>query len=97
VAGGAAAHGRARQPARVLRTRERYPILERQPHHGGPLLLSREPDLCGRALAGAAVERSDFRALPGPSVFRTDLASGTVDPATVPFTDKIIRAGFVLD
>ena len=50
-----------------------------------------------RALAGAAVERSDFRALPGPSVFRTDLASGTVDPATVPFTDKIIRAGFVLD
>ena len=50
-----------------------------------------------RGLAGAAVERSDFRALPGPSVFRTDLASGTVDPATVPFTDKIIRAGFVLD
>jgi len=50
-----------------------------------------------RVMAGAALEHSNFRALPGPSVFRRDLASGAVDPATVPFTDKIVRAGLVFD
>ena len=50
-----------------------------------------------RLLAGASVTRTDFRALPGPSVFRSDLAAGTVDPATVPFTDKVARVGVVLD
>jgi len=50
-----------------------------------------------RVLAGAALEHSDFRPLPGPSVFRRDLAAGTVDPSTVPFTDKEVRAGLVLD
>jgi outer membrane protein assembly factor BamA len=50
-----------------------------------------------RLLAGAAVERSDFRPLPGPSVFRRDLAAGTIDPTTVPFTDKTLRVGVVLD
>src|SRR2546422_8378537 len=29
-----------------------------------------------RLLAGASLSHTDFRALPGPSVFRTDLASG---------------------
>jgi len=50
-----------------------------------------------RLLAGAAIERTAFRALPGPSVFRRDLAAGVVDPATVPFTDRTVRAGVVLD
>ena len=50
-----------------------------------------------RVLFGAALSRSTFRALPGPSVFREDLASGTGDPRTVPFTDKVIRAGVVVD
>ncbi|HEV2750834.1 MAG TPA: BamA/TamA family outer membrane protein [Gemmatimonadales bacterium] len=50
-----------------------------------------------RILAGGAITRTDFRALPGPSVFRTDLAAGTVDPSTVPFTDKVARVGIVLD
>src|SRR5207247_956805 len=50
-----------------------------------------------RVLIGVGLAHSTFRALPGPSVFREDLASGTVDPRTVPFTDKVIRAGVVVD
>src|SRR2546426_5357753 len=50
-----------------------------------------------RLLAGAAVVRTDFRALPGDNIFRRDLASGAVDPATVPFTDRVARGGIVLD
>ena len=50
-----------------------------------------------RLLAGASLSHTDFRALPGPSVFRTDLASGAVDPGTVPFTDKVVRVGVVFD
>ncbi|PYO62416.1 MAG: hypothetical protein DMD28_05960 [Gemmatimonadetes bacterium] len=50
-----------------------------------------------RLLAGAAIERTDFRALPGASVFRQDLATGVVDSSTIPFTDKTVRAGVVLD
>ena len=50
-----------------------------------------------RILAGGSLTRTDFRALPGPSVFRTDLTSGTVDPTTLPFTDKVARVGVVLD
>jgi len=50
-----------------------------------------------RVLAGGSLERSNFRPLPGPSVFRRDLAAGSVDPATVPFTDKVVRAGVLFD
>src|SRR2546429_9046179 len=50
-----------------------------------------------RILAGAAIDHSDFRALPGRSVFRNDLAGGVVDTGTIPFTDKVLRAGIVLD
>lgn len=50
-----------------------------------------------RLLAGVGVARTDFRALPGPSVFRTDVAAGAVDPARIPFTDKMARAGIVID
>ena len=50
-----------------------------------------------RALVGAGVERADFRTLPGPSVFRRDLASATIDSNTVPFNDAVLRAGVVLD
>src|SRR5205823_14127077 len=31
------------------------------------------------------------------SVFGNDLAAGIVDPGTIPFTDKAVRAGVVLD
>jgi len=50
-----------------------------------------------RLLVGGALVRTDFRALPGPSVFRADLAAGRVDSGTVPFTDHVVRAGLVLD
>ncbi len=50
-----------------------------------------------RVLAGGTIARSDFRALPGASVFRTDLNAGTVDPATLPFSDHVLRVGVVVD
>ena len=50
-----------------------------------------------RAVAGATIERTDFHALPGTSVFRQAVATGVVDSTSIPFTDKTIRAGLVLD
>jgi len=50
-----------------------------------------------RLLVGGSVARTDFHALPGPSVFRTDISAGRVDAATVPFSDGIARVGVVLD
>ena len=50
-----------------------------------------------RILAGASIDHSDFRALPGRSVFHDDLAAGAVDAGTIPLTDKVVRAGVVLD
>ncbi len=50
-----------------------------------------------RVLVGGVLARTDYRALPGPSVFARDLAGGAVPPATVPFTDKVIRVGIVVD
>jgi len=50
-----------------------------------------------RLLVGGVLARTDYRALPGPSVFARDLASGVVSPAAVPFTDRVIRIGLVMD
>lgn len=50
-----------------------------------------------RLRVGGVLARTDYRALPGPSVFARDLASGAVSAATVPFTDKVIRVGVVVD
>ena len=50
-----------------------------------------------RLLAGGALVHTDFRALPGANVYKTDLANGTVDSGTVPFTDGAARIGIVLD
>lgn len=50
-----------------------------------------------RLVVGAALEHTDFRALPGPSVFRRDLTAGTLDAGTMPFTDRVLRTGVVLD
>lgn len=50
-----------------------------------------------RLLVGATLEHSDFRALPGPSVFRRDRSAGALDTLTIPFTDKVLRGGLVLD
>src|SRR5207247_11123438 len=68
-------------------------------HDALPICLTIQRRIVGpvRLLAGAAVVRTDFRALPGDNIFRRDLASGVVDPATVPFTDKVGRVGIVLE
>src|SRR5260370_28023193 len=50
-----------------------------------------------RLLAGAELAHTDFRELPGETIFARDRASGAVDSRTVPFTDKIVRAGVVVD
>lgn len=49
-----------------------------------------------RVLLGANFQHTSFRTLPGQSVFRRDLAAGTVQAATA-FDDKVVRAGVVLD
>src|SRR5207302_4103469 len=50
-----------------------------------------------RLLAGATLQHTDFRDLPGESMFARDRATGAVDSSTVPFTDKAVRVGVVLD
>jgi outer membrane protein assembly factor BamA len=50
-----------------------------------------------RLLAGAELAHTDFRELPGETIFARDRASGAVDSRSVPFTDKIVRAGVVVD
>jgi len=50
-----------------------------------------------RLLVGGTLEHTDFRELPGGSVFQRDLASGVVTPDEVPFNDAVVRAGLVLD
>lgn len=50
-----------------------------------------------RVLAGATVDRTNFRELPGESLFRRDHAAGVVDSGTVPYGDAVARVGLVLD
>ncbi len=66
-------------------------------HAGGRLTMQRRVLGPLRLFAGATIERTDFRALPGGSVFRRDLATGAVDSTAIPFTDRSVHAGIVLD
>src|SRR5256886_15158692 len=50
-----------------------------------------------RVLAGGSLEHTDFRDLPGESVFKRDQLSGTIRPDEVPFNDRVARAGVVFD
>jgi len=50
-----------------------------------------------RALAGAQIEHTSFRALPGASAFTRDLGTGVIDSTRIPFTDAAVRAGLVFD
>lgn len=50
-----------------------------------------------RLLAGGTLEHTDFRELPGESLFRRDHAAGAVDSSTVPFSDRVLRAGVIVD
>jgi outer membrane protein assembly factor BamA len=50
-----------------------------------------------RVVLGATLEHVDFRPMSGESVFRRDLAAGTLDRGTIPLDDKVVRAGVVVD
>jgi outer membrane protein assembly factor BamA len=50
-----------------------------------------------RALVGATIDRTDFRELPGESVFQRDRAAGVVTPNEDQFSDLVGRVGLVFD
>jgi outer membrane protein assembly factor BamA len=50
-----------------------------------------------RVLAGASLEHTDFRELPGESRFQRDRVAGIVGPGEVPFSDRVLRGGVVVD
>jgi len=50
-----------------------------------------------RLFAGLGFERTDFRSLPGQSVFRENVAANVVDSTSIPFDDPTARVGLVLD
>jgi hypothetical protein len=50
-----------------------------------------------RLLAGASLEHTDFRALPGESRFQRDRVAGIVGPGEVPFGDRVVRGGVIVD
>jgi len=50
-----------------------------------------------RVLAGATLEYTGFRELPGESQFQRDRTAGTIGPGEVPFNDHVLRGGIVVD
>jgi hypothetical protein len=50
-----------------------------------------------RLLAGATLEHTGFRELPGESQFQRDRIAGTIGPGEVPFNDRVLRGGVVVD
>jgi hypothetical protein len=76
-----------------------FPYLYRVSRTTGTLRATVQRRVAGpvRALAGAVVTRSDFRALPGASEFARDAGAGTVDTAALPTTDAAVRIGVVVD
>ena len=50
-----------------------------------------------RALVGGTLDHTDFRELPGGSVFQRDRASGTITDEEDPFNDAVGRVGLVFD
>jgi outer membrane protein assembly factor BamA len=50
-----------------------------------------------RVLGGASLEHTDFRELPGESWFQRDRVAGIVRPGEVPFTDRVVRGGLIVD
>lgn len=50
-----------------------------------------------RVLAGATLEHTNFRDLPGASRFQQDRVGGVIAAGTVPFSDHVVRAGLVVD
>jgi hypothetical protein len=50
-----------------------------------------------RVLIGGTLDHSDFRNLPGETLFQRDQLDGTIAPGAAPFNDRVVRAGVVVD
>ncbi|HWC72827.1 MAG TPA: BamA/TamA family outer membrane protein [Gemmatimonadales bacterium] len=50
-----------------------------------------------RVMIGGSLDHTDFRELPGASLFQRDVANGTIPSNEVPFNDAVFRAGIVFD
>lgn len=50
-----------------------------------------------RVLGGSSLEHTGFRELPGESWFQRDRVAGIVRPGEVPFTDRVLRGGLIVD
>ena len=65
--------------------------------HGARLTVQRRITGPLRVLVGGTFEHTDFRELPGESVFQRDRAAGVIRPDDSPFNDAVGRVGVVLD
>jgi outer membrane protein assembly factor BamA len=65
--------------------------------HGARLTVQRRVAGPVRVLVGGTFEHTDFRELPGESVFQRDRIAGTIRPDELPFNDAVGRVGVVFD
>lgn len=65
--------------------------------HGARLTVQRQVAGPVRVLVGGTFEHTDFRELPGESVFQRDRIAGTIRPDELPFNDAVGRAGVIFD
>ncbi len=65
--------------------------------HGARLTVQRRIVGPLRVLVGGSLEHTDFRELPGESVFQRDRIAGVIGPDDLPFNDAVGRAGVVFD
>jgi outer membrane protein assembly factor BamA len=65
--------------------------------HGARLTVQRRITGPLRVLVGGTFEHTDFRELPGESVFQRDRTAGVIRPGDSPFNDAVGRVGVVLD
>jgi outer membrane protein assembly factor BamA len=65
--------------------------------HGARLTVQRKVAGPLRVLVGGTFEHTEFRDLPGESVFSRDRSTGVIRPEDSPFNDAVGRVGVVLD
>jgi outer membrane protein assembly factor BamA len=65
--------------------------------HGARLTVQRRIVGPLRVLVGGSFDHTDFRELPGESMFQRDRIAGVIGPEDLPFNDAVGRAGIVLD
>jgi outer membrane protein assembly factor BamA len=65
--------------------------------HGARATIQRKVAGPVRVLVGGTFEHTDFRELPGESVFQRDRIAGTIRDEEVPFNDAVGRVGIIVD